>query len=359
MVQTRKTSTNKFRRDAWVDINLNNLEYNLKALYKEFKKPLIPILKADAYGHGSTVIAKTLDAYEFVLGYGVASIDEALELRGVSNKRIIILGISPAWALEEAIKNNIELSIVNLASAEQINRVAEGLGSTAIIHIKLDTGMNRIGLKIQDSGQIQAISKLANVQIASIFTHFADPEDLEFSESQKQQFIQMTKGLDYPLHPATSSVARTLSGIEFDYVRCGIELYGLGSSLFKPVLSLFARISHIKDINKGESVSYKQSWRAKENTRIITLPLGYADGISRALSNKIQAYYRDEHIKQVGWITMDQMMFEIATLDAELGDIVELIGPHCPVNNWAKAIDTISYEIVSTLNLRLAKTYSR
>ncbi len=361
MVQTRTNPTNKFRRDAWIEINLTHLEYNLKKLHSWFNKPLIPVLKANAYGHGAGIIAKTLDAYDFVLAYGVASIDEALELRQSSKKRIIILGVSPAWALEEAIKNDIEITIVDLAAAQEINRIAESLNCIAQVHIKIDTGMNRIGFKVDDSTQkqIHTITQLSNLNIASIFTHFSDPQDNKFCEFQKQQFITATSGLDYPKHPASSMVAKTLSGLNFDYVRCGIELYGLESAELKPILSLFSRISHVKQIKKGESVSYKQSWTAKEDTTIITLPLGYADGISRALSNKIKGYYQDQYINQVGLVTMDQMMFDIGPRNAQVGDIVELIGPHCKVSDWAQAASTISYEITTSLNLRLPKTYSR
>lgn len=364
MVQIRTTTNKKFRRDAWVEINLDNLEYNLKSLYVRFKKPLIPVLKADAYGHGASVIAKTLENYDFVIAYAVASLDEALELKQiVPKKRIIILGISPEWALEEALVNEIELTVSDVNSAEQVNQIASRLNKQAKIHIKIDTGMNRIGFKsLTAEGfhkEIKRIEQLSNLQIMSLFTHFSDLEDFEFAQQQKTQFEFLTEGLNYPKHPGSSLALKAVAGLDFDYVRCGIELYGLESSDMKPVLGLYARISYLKSITSGEPVSYKQTWRAKEDSRIITLPLGYADGISRALSNKIQAYYKDSYINQVGLITMDQMMFVLGQSGASVGDIVELLGPHCPVSSWASAIGTISYEIVSALNLRLPKTYTR
>jgi alanine racemase len=147
--------------------------------------------------------------------------------------------------------------------------------------------------------------------------------------------------------------------MEADYIRCGIELYGLENLELRPLLSLKARISFIKTINKGETVSYKRTWVASENTRIATLPLGYADGVPRSLSSKIVGQVKSHEIKQVGLITMDQMMFDIASADIQVGDVVDLLTEDLPVAAWAEAAGTISYEIVSALNLRLPKTYTR
>jgi len=363
MVQLRPQQLNRFRRDAWLGINLDNLEYNLKALYGEFNKPLIPVLKADAYGHGASVIVKVLDTYDCVLAYAVASIDEALILRESTAKRIIVLGISPDWSLGSALENNIELTVGDLQSAIKINQKAQELNMQAGLHIKIDTGMNRIGFKkyADFRDQLSEIESLSHVKIRSLYSHFADPSDPEYSNYQKQEFESMTEGLDYPLHPASSPAFRSVANLKADYIRVGIELYGLENPKLKPMMSLYARISFIKDIKQGESVSYKRTWLAKHDTRIATLPLGYADGVPRALSNKIYAYCKNKKIKQVGLITMDQMMFDLEDSSDLIkpGDIVELIGPHIPLADWVSKLDTVSYELACSLNLRLPKTYKR
>lgn len=361
MVQTRTKEQNGFRRDAWLEINLANLEFNLQSLYNEFKKPLIPVLKANAYGHGANIIVQTLDAYDFIEAYGVASIDEALSLREATKKRIMILSVSPDWAVDQALENEIELTIASLDSALIINSKAELKKKKAKIHIKIDTGMNRIGFKPDEfKGAIKKIEGLDNLEIASIFTHFADVEDLEFCKEQESCFNQLTKDLNYPKHLASSKAARLFPDSDSDFIRCGIELYGLENPHLKALMSLYSRISFIKDIKKGESVSYKRSWIASEDTRIATLPLGYADGIPRNLSNKFTGFCHGLVIKQVGLVTMDQIMFDIGNnVDVKLGDSVELIGTHNPIENWAKELGTISYELVSNLSLRLPKSYTR
>lgn len=359
MVQVRSKQTNKFRRDAWLEINLDNLEHNLKALYKEFNKPLIPVLKADAYGHGASVIVQTLDAYKFIQAYGVASIDEALSLRENTEKPIIILGVSPDWAIDQALEHNIELTVASIESATAI--AAKSQDKKTRIHLKIDTGMNRIGFKPEKfSEALKLIEAQKNLEIASIFTHFADTEDLVFCAEQKNIFDKLTKGLNYPKHLASSKAARLFPGEGYNYVRCGIELYGLENPKLKPLLSLYSRISFIKTIKQGESVGYKRTWITDKDTQIATLPLGYADGIPRLLSNKITGFCKGHEIKQVGSVTMDQIMFDIG-LDSDIktGDIVELIGKHQSIENWAKEIGTISYELVSNLSLRLPKTYTR
>lgn len=364
MSQVRHLQKNRFRRDAWLEINLDNLEFNLKTLHAEFNKPLLPVVKADAYGHGAAVITKILDAYKFIYGYGVANVDEALNLRETSSNKIIILGICPNWALEQVIENDIDLTVCDLNFAQDLNKTAAALNKVAKIHIKIDSGMNRIGFKNNSPTEfeklIKEIENLGNLKIESIFTHFAEPSDIEFCKKQYEIFSKLSQNLPYPKHPVSSTSARTLAGIDFDIIRCGIELYGLENPKLKPLLSLYSRVSFVKDIEANESVSYKRTWSSKTQSQIATLPLGYADGVPRALSNKIQAYYKDNFFDQVGLITMDQMMINIGLESGiKAGDIIELIGPHIPIQTWAEKANTISYEIATNLNLRLPKSYTR
>lgn len=373
-------TSNRFRRDAWLEINLDHLEFNIKYLHREFDRPLIPVLKADAYGHGAQVLVSVLDTYDFIYAYGVASIDEALSLRSTTKKKIIVLGISPEWAFEHALSSDIDLTICDLKSAEIVSLLAKKLNKTANLHIKLDTGMNRIGFKLpiimhkneldfdyQESdlreyfAKIEKIFSLPNLNIVSAFTHFADPSDDKYLRFQEKLYNLMTDGLPLARHPASSKAASRLDlNTKMDFVRCGIELYGLENLELKPLMSLYSRISHIKQVNQGEFVSYKRTWQAKNKTTIATLPLGYADGVPRSLSNQIKAFCKGRFIDQIGLITMDQIMFDLGdTQDIVVGDVVELIGPHCSIYDWCKQAGTISYELITSLSLRLPKSYTR
>ncbi len=373
MIQIRPTIGAKFRRDAWLEIDLGALERNLQALYRDIQKPLIPVLKADAYGHGAAVLAQTLDAYPYVHSYAVASADEALSLLEHSSKPIMILGISPQWAYSTLIEAGIEMTVVDLAEAISMNDIAGELGLAARIHLKLDTGMHRIGFNIQSQNiqtqvqaiqlwqeQVSQIQQLKNLEIRSIYSHFASPQDREFSSKQLNCFMEATQGLTYPRHIASSGIAKTFEESRLDMVRCGIELYGQGEGL-ESLLSLYARISFIKNIQQGDSVSYHApAWISPRDSRIATLPLGYADGVFRALSNRLKVYLHDQELPQVGIITMDQMMIDLGpNSEAKVGDLVEILGPHRPLSDWLRELGTISYELLTHLNLRLPKIYSR
>jgi alanine racemase len=365
MTKSRAEELSRFRRDAWIEIKLNNLEFNLQKIYQDSGRlPLIPVLKADAYGHGASVLARVLEIYNFVDSFAVASLDEALRLKADCLKRIMVLGLCPRWAFRTAIENKIELTLIDIESATALNQEALRQNLIAPVHIKVETGMNRIGVsKNEFFNLITEIEKFKNLNIISIFSHFADPENLEFSKEQLSKFLEITQGQSYKKHIASSKAARLFPESRLDMIRCGIELFGLENPELKPLLSLYSRISHIKKIPKGENVSYLRSWTASEDTYIATLPLGYADGVSRSLSNKFSAYLKNhkKYIKQVGMITMDQVMFDLGSegQNIRIGEIVELIGPNCSIKNWTESLKTISYEIVCSLNLRLPRIYTR
>ncbi len=361
MIQMRPTINAKFRRDAWLEINLAALERNLEKIYKNAQRPLIPVLKADAYGHGAAVLVKTLDAFPYIHSYAVASADEALNLREHTSKPIMLLSISPQWAYQALIDADIEITIVDLDDAIKLSETAGA--KKAKIHLKLDTGMHRIGFNVASSDKewraaLSKIESLNNIVIRSVFSHFAGPN--KYNAEQLKCFLKATEGLAYPRHIASSGSVSELPESRLDYVRCGIELYGHENSTYEPLLSLYARISFIKKISKGDTVSYKGTWTAPCDTYIATLPLGYADGVPRALSNKMQAYVQGQLVPQTGMVTMDQLMLDLgAETKAKVGDLVELIGPHITVNDWATKLNTISYEILTGLNLRLPKVYTR
>lgn len=239
VIQQRQQSNNRFRRDAWLEINLSCLEYNIQKIHAKFAKPILPVLKADAYGHGAALLAQVLDSYNFIYAYGVASIDEALSLRETSSTRIIVLGLSPEWLFERALQANIDLTLVDFEMIQMLQDKASKLNTIANIHIKLDTGMNRIGFKLDRNNfhnLITQIERLPNIKIQSIFSHFVDPANITLSQRQQEIFYTLTHDLPYLKHPGSSTAFQYLQ--DYDIVRTGIELYGLNNPEYKPLSSL-------------------------------------------------------------------------------------------------------------------------
>lgn len=383
----RSLPVNKLR-DAWVEINLGNLEYNINSIKNKIKETLskgskmpklMAVIKADGYGHGSLMCAPILTACG-VEAFGVASVDEGLELRSNKiNEPILVLGTVPIWAFESAAKNNITVSIFNAEHLEAAKILYERTKLKLKAHIKIDTGMNRIG--IQTDKAVDFIKQVQNsdyIDLKGIFTHFADVETPEILKLQKENFKKVINSIDtknLTIHCQNSLGAFINPEIKCDMVRLGIILYGLspltegkncGICLpdLKPVMGLKARITNIHTIQKGEGVSYGYAYIADKTTRVATIPIGYADGVSRNLSNKIEAGLNGRKIKQIGRVTMDQIMFDITDAkDAKVGDIITLLGNdennYFSIDEWAKILNTINYELTCRLKVRLPKIYIR
>ena len=362
------------KRDAWVEINLANLENNVLEIKKHLKEnvKLLAVIKADAYGHGAVMSAPVLLASGVDM-FGVASIDEAQQLReaGITSE-ILVLGAVPVWAVEYAAQNNITISIF---SDEHIEACRQTYVKTKIkpkVHIKLDTGMNRIGIT-----QNNAVDFIKNVQSADyidlkgIFTHFANAENREKTEKQINIFKNILSQIDtsnLTIHCANSAAIMTYEDLQFDMVRAGIILYGLmpdiaPNPLFLPnlkrVMGLKGRITNIHNITQGEGVSYGHTYICADKAKVATIPIGYADGVSRNLSNKIKACVNNKEIKQIGNITMDQMMFDLCGTEAQEGDIVTLLDDTNTIDEWAKILNTINYELTCRLKVRLSRVYVR
>lgn len=374
-------------RDAWVEINLGNLEYNINSIKEKIKKnlpkdtkmpKLLATIKADGYGHGSIMCAPTLIACG-VEAFGVASVDEGLELR--NNKitaPILVLGAVPIWAFESAVKNNITISIFNKEHLEAAKILYDRTGEKLKAHIKIDTGMNRIG--IPHSKAVDFIKTVQNadyIDLKGVFTHFADVENPKVLNLQKKNFKNVIGAIDRTgliIHCQNSLGAFVDPGIKCDMIRLGIILYGLTPLTYgkeclieipklKPVMGLKGRITNIHTINKGDGVSYGYSYIADKPTKVATIPIGYADGVSRNLSNRIFASLNGRMIKQIGRITMDQMMFDIEDIEAKEGDIITLLGKdendYYSIDEWAKILNTINYELTCRLKVRLPRIFVR
>ncbi|MBR2068141.1 MAG: alanine racemase [Candidatus Gastranaerophilales bacterium] len=382
MQNYRGTSVNK-NRDAWVEINLGNLENNVLEIKnylknKGFNPDIFAVIKADGYGHGSLMCAPTLIACG-VKYFGVASIDEGIELR--ENKiaePILVLGASPLWAFENAIKNDIEISIFNEEHLDVANQLYKRLNKKLKAHIKIDTGMNRIGISIENAKDY--IKKVLNsnfIELKGVFTHFADVENPDLFKKQInnfqnsiEDFKDIFKQKNVKLHCLNSPAIFSYPEYSFDMVRMGITMWGLtpfsnnneNMKKMLPVMGLKARITNIHTLKKGEGISYGHTYIAKKDTKVATIPLGYADGVSRKLSGQISANVNGSAIYQIGRITMDQMMFDITGLNCSVGDVITLIGEENKIDNidtWAEKLGTINYELTCRLKMRLPRIYVR
>lgn len=374
MKNIRQTNINT-HRDAWVEINLENLTNNIKEIKKlvPATDKLLAVVKADAYGHGAVMLAPTLLASGADM-LGVASIDEGVDLRNAKiTCDILVLGAVPVWAVESAVLANLSISVFSREHLTACKQAFERTGIKPKVHIKLDTGMNRIGVSVDDAVDfIKEAQKLDFINLQGIFTHLAAAEERDETQLQFDRWNKVISQIDTKgllLH-----ILNTAGGMSYDVPnsnmrRAGIAIYGLYPDLppdgevrrpnLKQILSLKGRIVNIHTAKDGEGVSYSHTYRAKGDRTIATIPIGYADGVPRILSNKICGTLNGKSVPQVGNITMDQMMFDITGVDAKLGDVITLLDENHSIDEWAKLANTISYELTCGLKVRLPRIYTR
>jgi len=366
------------RRDAWVEINLDAIEKNILELKKFAHKDskILAVVKADAYGHGSVMITPTLLASGVDM-LGVASVDEAMQLResGI-NVPMLVLGAAPVWAYDWAAYNDISLSLFLPQHIEACKITYEKTGIKPKVHIKLDTGMNRIGVSHENA--VELIKQVQNsdfIDLEGIFTHFACAEDMEKTQEQLEIWNDVLSKVDTTgllLHIANTSALIAFPDINYNMARAGIGIYGLQPDVVPtcknvpnliPAMSLRGRIVNIHNAHPNSGVSYSHRYVTNKETTIATVPIGYADGVSRGLSGKIYGLLHGKKVPQIGNITMDQMMFDITGTNANEGDIITLIGKdgdeEISINQWADILNTINYELICRLKVRLSRVYTR
>jgi len=377
------------RRDAWVEVNLGAIEQNAKKIRQWIPSnvDLMAIVKADAYGHGAAMVLQTLAASGVSMA-GVASVDEALNLRrtGISLPILVIGGI-PDWAVQFAAQDEIRLTVFNQQHLNILNMAAQrrlqqsGAIANRVffrVHVKVDTGMHRIGVPWEEAEAfIEQCRTIPGVDIEGIFTHFADSVEGEQRALQAQRWNTVCEKLK--LLPRFVHSANSVAALDKGYwaekaashdnlARLGIAFYGYGVPhiTLQPAMGLKARILHIQELESGEGISYGGTYKTQTVTRIATIPVGYADGIPRLLSNQLDAFWENERVCQVGNITMDQMMFDITHIrDAQVGDTLTLLGENDAgtdaiwLDNWACKVHTIEYELMCALRVRLPRTYIR
>lgn len=368
---------------GYAKIDLDAIYDNIKALKNNISKDVTvtAVIKSDGYGHGAVPIAKTVD--NLVSAYAVATIHEAINLRehGI-HKPIYILGFTHESMFEEAIKQNIRLTVYDGETAEIISKTAESINKTADIHIKTDTGMSRIGFKDNSESIeiIKRISKLPGINIEGIYTHFsaADEKNKHSVHIQLKRFINFIDNLkkeniNIPIiHCANSAGVIDLPENSFSTVRAGIAIYGLYPSedvnketvKLKPALSLKSHIIQLKWVDKGTGIGYGSTYITDRETHVATIPIGYGDGYPRSLSNKGNVLINGERARIIGRVCMDQFMVDVTHLkNVENGDVVTLVGTDgnevITVEELSEQAGTFNYEFVCDIGKRIPRIYFR
>lgn len=366
---------------TYAQINLSAIRNNIAEVRKNIRKSakIMAIVKADAYGHGAVPVAKSIE--DMVDAYGVAIIEEALQLRknGI-DKMILILGYTSEEWYEEVVQNNISQTIYTYEMAKQLSDTAMTLGMKTPIHIKLDTGMSRIGFApTKENVQVvKSISQLPGIWIEGLFTHFARADENTIDPIREPFHQYMTfvrylekEGITIPVkHVSNSASIIHFPEANLDMVRSGITTYGLYPSeeISKEVLSLQpamqwkAKISYVKMVEAGVGISYGATYTAKEKMKIATIPVGYADGMKRTLSNCGRVLIHGQFAPIVGRVCMDQFMVDVSHIEGvKEGDEVTLFGVDgnniIPVEEIADLAHSFNYEFICGISHRVPRKY--
>jgi len=363
-----------------VEISLSNLKYNYINIKKKVaNKSILAVVKADAYGHGMISVVSELEKLEDKKPsyYGVALLEEALELRKskVTKSEILVFAPLKFDEIEEFIKYKIIPTVTSQYEIEKLNKYK--FKKKFKIHINVDTGMGRVGLPFNNAvNLICQLNKNEMIKIGGIYTHFAtsDEKNKKFANIQLARFSNVINALIQKnieigiIHSANSGAIIDMPESYFDMVRTGIALYGYYPSnetnesvKLKPVMSLISEVATVNSFPKGTSISYGQRYKTKFNTKIISVPIGYADGIRRGLTNKMFCIIGNKRYPQVGTVTMDRIMFDVGENKIEVGDKVIIIGNSkneiITAIDWCNILKTIPYEITCGISKRVPRKY--
>lgn len=365
------------------DIDLDAILHNMEQMHRlvDPHTKLMAVIKTDGYGHGAIPIARVLEEIDYVYGYAVATEEEALALRADGIKKpILILGYTFPEQYEALLQAEISPAIFTLESAKLLSETAARLQVTAHIHIKLDTGMGRVGFLVSDESAdvIAQISKLPHMMIEGMFTHFAKADETDKTSANKQleQYMDMVdmlhdRGVEIPLkHCSNSAGILDLPQANLDLVRAGITLYGLHPSdevhlermYMKPAMSLKSRVAHVKKLPAGYGISYGATYVTPSERVIATIPVGYGDGYARSLSNCGDVLIRGKRAPICGRVCMDQFMVDVTDIpDTCVGDTVTLIGrdgeEQITLEELGKKSGRFNYEFACDLGKRIPRIF--
>ncbi len=358
-------------RPTFAEISLGAFERNVAAIASRLPAAtrLIALLKADGYGHGAVALARRCSPDKVAM-IGVALLEEALELRSAGIALpILVLGPLNETQVRIALDHDITLGVPGPEELEHLVRVAKE--RDVAIHLKLDSGMGRMGVVEPELPRVvELIRSAPRLRVDALYTHFAnagDPRD-PFTDEQLARFNTLVEtlreaGLDAPLHHASNSAATVRGITPGDFVRVGIALYGaepldVNSTRLEPVMRWRTEIARLKELPPGHAIGYGTTFFTTRPSRIATLPVGYADGYNRKLSNRGEVLVRGRRAPIVGRVSMDLTTIDVTDIaDAQLGDEVVLLGDGIPAEELAAKLDTISYEVFCAVSKRVPRLY--
>lgn len=366
-----------FERPVWAEVDLSAIKDNIREIKKVLKPGVkfCAVVKADAYGHGAVAVSRA------VLAAGadrlaVAIVDEAVELRRAGFLvPIQVLGYTPPEQARTVAVYDIAQTVYSMDAVRALAAAGRQTGKKVKLHIKIDTGMGRIGILPEEAGEFAAaVANVAGVEIEGVFSHFAtaDEADKSYTHFQFAKFEEAlqritAKGISIPIrHIANSAATLELPETQLDMVRPGIIMYGLWPSeevtqsiRLKPAMCLKARVAHVKSVPTGTSISYGREYTTKTERKIATLPIGYADGLRRASSGRTDVFISGGYAPLIGTICMDQCMADVTDIpEVKSGDTAILFGvPELTADRVAEALDTINYELVCAIGKRVPRIY--
>ncbi len=371
---------------AWAEIDLDALQFNIESIKNSIDKAakIIAVIKTDGYGHGAIQIARILEEEEQVWGYAVATAEEAFSLRDARiQKPILILGYTFPYSYGQIIEEEVRSTVFTYETAKELSDLAVAAGKDCRIHIKIDTGMTRIGIHPDDEGMalIRKISGLPGLQIEGIFTHFATADEADRTKTYHQMTlfkeyadrVDDELGIRIPMRHCSNSAG--IAGIpeaNMDAVRAGIILYGLwpsdevkadGRIQLRPMLSLKSRVVYVKMVPRGQEISYGGTYTTTRDTRVATICIGYGDGYPRSLSNCGHVLVKGQRAPILGRVCMDQFMVDVTDIEqpVRVGEQVTLIGRDGGACITMEELGALSgrfnYELACDIGKRIPRIY--
>lgn len=373
---------------AWAEIDLDALQFNVASIRKCIDQgtKIIAVIKTDGYGHGASQIAQLLEDERQVWGYAVATAEEAFSLRADGiQKPILILGYTFPYSYGQMISGQVRATVFTCEAAEALSDIAVASGQICRIHIKIDTGMTRIGIHPDDEGVtlIRRIAELPGLEIEGIFTHFATADEADRTKTYHQMTlfreyvdrIERDLGIRIPMrHCSNSAGIVEIPEANMDAVRAGIILYGLwpsdevqtdGKIQLRPMLSLKSRVVYVKTVPEGQEISYGGTFTTTRDTRVATVCIGYGDGYPRSLSNLGDVIIKGQRVPILGRVCMDQFMIDVTDVrvPVRVGDQVTLIGREGDACITMEELGALSgrfnYELACDIGKRIPRIYKR
>lgn len=364
-------------------ISLDAVRYNFEQMKNNIKEgtKIIAVIKADAYGHGAVPIASMIQEYDYIWGFATATAQEALQLRRAGIvKPILILGLVFEEYYEELIRNDVRMAVCDFDTAKRFHEAALAVGKKGLIHLAADTGMTRIGFKDNEESleEIRRIYQLENIEIEGLFTHFARADEYDRTPAmvQLERYVHFSKlleenGIHIPLHHCSNSAGIIrVPEANMNIVRAGITIYGIYPSeevekdivKLEPVMSLKSHVTFVKEVEPGTQVSYGGTYTTDHVTKLATIPVGYADGYPRTLSNKGWVLIHGKKAPIRGRVCMDQFMVDVTDIpEIKKGDEVTLLGSDGEENISADTLGDLSgrfsYELLCGISKRVPRIY--